>query len=90
MTNTEMLIESIVRKLRREVESFVEGMSADEDDLDKAEGAARRFAQACGGVVFNAHIQACLAAQQYGFVGDTTSMPNGGRANFERYEERWV
>ena len=90
MTNNHLLIESIMTKLRTEVEQYVSGISAGEDVLDKAEERSRQFAQACGGIVFDAHIQACLAAQNYGFVGDSVSTPDGGKANFERYEERWV
>jgi len=90
MTNTEMLIESIVSKIRQEVEHYVYGMDIHADVLDRAEETARRFAQVCGGIIFSEHIQACLAAQQYGFEGDTTLSQSGGVANFERYEERWV
>jgi len=90
MTNTEMLIESIVSKIRQEVEHYIDGMDIHADILDKAEETARQFAQVCGGVIFSEHIQACLAAQQYGFEGDTTLSSSGGVANFERYEERWV
>jgi len=90
MTNTEMLIESTVSKIRQEVEHYIDGMDIHADILDKAEETARQFAQVCGGVIFSEHIQACLAAQQYGFEGDTTLSSSGGVANFERYEERWV
>ncbi len=90
MTNNHLLIESIMTKLRTEVEQYVTGMCVDEDVLGKAEERSRQFAQTCGGIVFDAHIQSCLAAQNYGFVGDSVSTGNGGTAKFERYEERWV
>jgi hypothetical protein len=90
MTNNHLLIETIVTKVRAEVEQYVATMHVDEDVLATAEERSRQFAQTCGGIIFDAHIQACLAAQSYGFVGDSISTANGGTANFERYEERWV
>lgn len=90
MTNKQMLIESIMSQIEREVEKFVGGVSVENDVLDDAEGLARQFAKSCGGVFFNAHIQACLKAQNSGRVGDTLDLPGGGTAYFERYEERWV
>jgi len=90
MTNRELLIESIMSEMRREVESFVANITAETDVLDDVENAARDFAQRSGGVVFEAHIKACLEAQRYGHVGDTVELSGGGTAYFERYEERWV
>jgi len=90
MTNNQLLIESIMSELQREVENFVDGISAEKDLLDDAETAARAFAKICGGIAFKAHIAACLKAQNNGYVGGTVELSNGHVAHFERYEERWV
>ncbi len=90
MTNNQLLIESIMSEIQREVEKFVGGVSVDNDVLDDAEEMARKFAKICGGIAFGAHIQACLKAQRNGYVGDKVALPDGDTAYFERYEKRWV
>ncbi len=90
MTNNKLLTKSIMSEIQREVEKYVDGVSVDKDVLDDAEEMARRFAKTCGGIAFGAHIQACLKAQNNGYVGDKVELPGGGTAFFERYEGRWV
>lgn len=90
MTNNHLLIDSIMANLRTEVEHYVEGIRNDEDSLEKVEESARRFAVTCGGIVFSAHMNDCLRAQNFGFVGDVIETAEGDKARFERYEERWV
>ncbi|MCP4600301.1 MAG: ISKra4 family transposase [Proteobacteria bacterium] len=90
MTNNQLLIKSIMSEIGGEVEKFVGSVSVENDVLDDAEGMARQFAKNCGGVFFNAHIQACLKAQNNGYVGDKVETTGGGTAYFERYEKRWV
>ena len=91
MTSTEALTDIIMIELRREVETLVDSLALDQDTLDVAEGKAREFAKACGAIAFNAHIQASLEAQDYGYVGPAVELPDDkGEAYFERYESRWV
>ena len=90
MTNKELLTKSIMAQITEEVERYVDNVSEDIDSLDDTESKAREFAKNCGGIVFEAHIEACLRAQNKGHVGDKLELPSGGIAYFERYESRYV
>lgn len=90
MTNKELLTTSIMSQIAEEVEKYVASVSEETDSLDDTESKAREFAKKCGGVIFEAHIQASLHAQRRGYVGNRLNLPGGGIAYFERYEKRWV
>lgn len=89
MTNT-MLVDSIMARLRGEVETLVEAANFGTDAFDDIEERGRRFALDCGAAAFEAMLERTLEVQGYGYEGESVSSAAGGRALFERYEERWV
>jgi hypothetical protein len=89
VTNT-MLVDSIMARLRGEVETLVEAGNFCTDTIDDIEGRGRRFALNCGAVAFEALLDRTVAAQHHGYEGESVSDGAGGRAIFERYEQRWV
>ena len=91
MISNKALTEIIMAELRQEVEALVQGVDLEEDSLDQVEAKAREFAKKCGAVALEAHLQASLKAQNYGYVGASVELADGqGEAYFERYESRWV
>ena len=89
MTNT-MLVDSIMTRLRDEVEALFESVSFESDLLDTMEERGRQFALRCGAVAFEAMLDRSLEEQRFGYVGESVPSVAEGRAIFERYETRWV
>lgn len=85
-----MLVDSIMARLRAEVETLVESASYESDVLATMEERGRHFALRCGAAAFEAMLNRILEEQRYGYVGESVSSSGQGRALFERYEERWI
>ena len=90
MTNENSLIDKIMNGIRHEVEDFVKQHNPNNDILSDVEERSKQLAKACGGVAFEATINNCLKAQNYGHIGNQVETTDGGVAYFERYEKRWV
>ncbi|HIE54167.1 MAG TPA: ISKra4 family transposase [Chromatiaceae bacterium] len=89
MTNT-MLVDSIMDRLRGEVETLVANADLETDVLDEIEEKGRQFALKCGAAAFEAILERTLEKQGYGYQGESVPSVGEGRARFERYETRWV